>query len=309
MKAKVFELAYKGEWDDLLALLRAQPDLVNSESELKGYTPLHQAAWHGASLSVVGELLALGANPLLRTKNKNQSAREIAAEKHPGRNDLQFLLIERGRTMAQLMRKIAAENPQLFVLYDGNQILFDRLIDCFGADACCRTSPDFDGRLSAAFSAITGESLTSARPFPCGDIEDADPGFWVNRFAILLRGLASRAHCIPIEKHWVVVSDLFDPDAEGWDWGLRGDKYLWMEMRQSLCHVPLPDEPEAIKRTITSAFLALTGEALNPRAEFFVPRFSRGGMTSGKVTCDFWAEKFIPQIQQRAHWIKESWCK
>jgi ankyrin repeat protein len=52
MKAKVFELAYKGEWDDLLALLRAQPDLVNSESELKGYTPLHQAAWHGASLSV-----------------------------------------------------------------------------------------------------------------------------------------------------------------------------------------------------------------------------------------------------------------
>ena len=151
MKPKVVELAYKGEWEDLLTLLCRQPELVNAASEPNGYTPLHQAAWHGASPSVVGELLALGANPSLRTTNKNQSSRQIAAEKHPERDDLQFLLVERRRTIAQLMRKIAAETPDLFGPYDGSQVLFDRLIDCFGSDSCCESGGDFDERLSPQY--------------------------------------------------------------------------------------------------------------------------------------------------------------
>ena len=47
MTADVVELAYKGEWPELLRHLESQPHLVNSISA-KGYTPLHQAAWHGA---------------------------------------------------------------------------------------------------------------------------------------------------------------------------------------------------------------------------------------------------------------------
>jgi hypothetical protein len=47
-------LAFRGDWAALLPVLREHPDLVNLASESKGYTPLHQAAWHGASLSVIG---------------------------------------------------------------------------------------------------------------------------------------------------------------------------------------------------------------------------------------------------------------
>ena len=159
MKTKVLELAYKGEWVSLLALLRREPVLVNSASEHKGYSPLHQAAWHGATSAVIGELLSLGANPTLRTINKGQTARDIAKEKHEGRADLHFLLADKGRTAGQLMRKVTADNKGYFYSYDGNQILSDRLIEAFGADVCCRIDADFESRLAAAFKAATGDDI------------------------------------------------------------------------------------------------------------------------------------------------------
>jgi hypothetical protein len=88
----VTELAFHGKWRPLLTLLRGQPDLANSASKHSGYTPLHQAAWYGADLSVVGELLAIGADRGLKTHNKNQTAQEIAKEKHADRLDLEYVL-------------------------------------------------------------------------------------------------------------------------------------------------------------------------------------------------------------------------
>ena len=123
MHEKIAAKAFQGNWSDLLPLLRENPELVNCATKPKGYTPLHQAAWHGVSPSVIGELLALGANPSLRTNTKKQIAREIAAEKHEDRGDLQFLLSENGRTVSQLIRKVVASTKDLFTTYDGNQIL------------------------------------------------------------------------------------------------------------------------------------------------------------------------------------------
>lgn len=302
MKADIARLAYSGEWAPLLSLLRQHSDLANCASEPKGYTPLHQAAWHGASPSIVGQLLALGADPTLRTRNKQQTPRQIAAERHPERADLQFLLAERRRTIAQLMRKIAAETPTLFEPYDGNQVLFDRLLDCFGSDAFCEAGGDFDARLSSAFVAITGNTTAATRLDLCGP---SDPDFWSTRFRPLLNGFASRASRIPIERHWAVVSDLFDPAPQ--QWGLRGDPFLWMEMRQVLCHVPLPEHPEAIEPIIRAAFLTLTGHALDARSKVRVQRLARGGMSSGIMSGEFWAETFVPLIRTRAQWLVESW--
>jgi hypothetical protein len=309
MNKKVAELAFQGNWIALLPLLREHPGLVNSAKEPKGYTPLHQAAWHGAGPSVVGQLLALGANTAIRTINKNQTAREIAAEKHEDRGDLQLLLSEKGRTIAQLMRKIVAELPELFTDYDGNQVLCNRLIESFGSDSCGQTKGDFEERLAAAFKAVTGVEMSSCRPIQCGPDQffdmQADPGFWANRFLNLLREFTSRSHTTPIEKHWAVVSDLFDPAPSGW--GLRGDLFLWMEMRQALCHVPIPEHSETVSRIISCTFTALTGDDLNSRAEVHVPRLARGGMSSGMVSGEFWSDIFIPMMQQRTKWLQESW--
>jgi hypothetical protein len=110
---------------------------------------------------------------------------------------------------------------------------------------------------------------------------------------------------IPIERHRAVVSDLFDPAPQ--QWGLRGDPFLWIEMRQMLCHVPLPEHPEALEPIIRSAFLTLTGHPLDAGSKVSVVRFARGGMSSGIVSGEFWTETLIPLIRQRAAWLVESW--
>jgi len=126
-------LAFQGDWEPLLGILREHPDLINFASESKGYTPLHQAAWHGASLSVVGELLELGADRRVRTENRFMTASDIAKEKHPERPDLAYVLSVRKLTIAQLIRKVIVSESNLFGAYDGNQVLADRLVASFGA--------------------------------------------------------------------------------------------------------------------------------------------------------------------------------
>jgi hypothetical protein len=110
----VAELAFHGQWRALLPLLRSHPDLANAASKSEGYTPLHQAAWHGADLSVIGELLAIGADRGLMTHNKNQTAQDIAKEKHPDRLDLEYVLAPGKRNLSQMMRKVVADIPDLF---------------------------------------------------------------------------------------------------------------------------------------------------------------------------------------------------
>ncbi len=309
MKTKIIDLAYKGEWKELLALLRRQPEFVNSASELKGYTPLHQAAWHGAKPFIIGELLALGANPSLRTRNKNQTARDIAGEKHDGRADLQFLLDSKGRTAAQLIRKVAAENKGFFSDYDGNQILCDNLITSFGADVCCQVDENFENRLKGAFKAVTGVDWTSRGEIPISIGSSfnmhAEPSFWADRFLKKFLEVASRSHTTAIEKHWATVTDLFDPAPD--IWGFRGDLFLWIEMRGALNHVPIPVQAETLNQVITALFLVLTGSELSSEVEIHVSRLERGGMSSGMVSGKFWHDTFIPMIQQRAQWLHEAW--
>lgn len=309
MNKHVSELAYQGNWTELLPLLRARPDLVNHASESKGYTPLHQAAWHSASLAVVGELLALGADTGLRTRDKSQTAIEIANEKHADRLDLEYVLAPRRRSLSQLIRKVVSDNPALFGPYDGNQVVCDRLIECFSSVLREGTEEELETRLDVAFRVVTGVPLSSSRPIKFEPAESfgfgADPNFWRDQFLPLLRANIFRAHVIPIEKEWAAVSDLFDPAPT--QWGLRGDLFLWMEMRQVLCHAEIPKQPEELAQTISSVFTALTGTLLERTVDVRVKRLARGGLSSGEVCGDFWAAKFIPLIQTRSLWLQETW--
>ncbi|MFO1228064.1 hypothetical protein [Roseateles sp.] len=305
----VNELAYEGRWSQLLDLLKDQSHLVNSASEVKGYTPLHQAAWHGAKPAVIGALLALGANPTLRTQSKFQTARDIALEKHPGRGDLGFLLADRGRTASQLIRKVVAEDRQHFGPYDGNQVICDRLIEALGADTCCSIDADLERRLTGAFQAVTGAEW-SGRPDmvvsagPSFDMH-ASPGFWADHFLSAFRDYAAKYQVIPIERHWATTVDLFSPHPEGW--GLRGDLFLWLEMKAVLNHVPIPESDLELRSIMASLFHVLTGAPMASSTEVHVARFERGGLSSGVVSAEFWRDSLIPMLQRRAAWLRESW--
>lgn len=314
---QVRKSAFEGNWAVLLPILRQHPDLINTSTSPKNYTPLCQAAWHGATLDVVGQLLISGADRTHKTY-KNQTAFEIAKLRHPERLELQYVLFPEVRTMAQMMRKVAADHS-LFEPYDGNQIVFDQMIASFGVERCSSSKKKVEERVAAMFKAITGISMTSRTrdkiyleqgltnsdgsnsfSFNC-DLE-----FWRNRFIPILQELTSRMHLIPIERKWAVVSDLFFPAPSSW--GLRGSLFLWLEMRQVLCHVEIPNSTEALSECISSTFVALTGKDIQHQEEYcLVNRFSRGGMSSGAVSYKFWRDEIIPLLQKRLAWLQEMW--
>lgn len=100
----------------MLGLLKQIPALANVASSGKRYTSLHQAAWHGASLPVIGALLALGGDRHLVTK-EGLTACDIARTRHPDREDLHYILFSAKCSPAQLLRKLIAETPELFSAY------------------------------------------------------------------------------------------------------------------------------------------------------------------------------------------------
>jgi len=74
------ESARAGDWPKVLDLLRGEAQLSPNHWRLGGsswFTPLHQAAWHGAPISVVEDLYGLGALCGQKTAD-GRTARQIA---------------------------------------------------------------------------------------------------------------------------------------------------------------------------------------------------------------------------------------
>ncbi|MCC6074379.1 ankyrin repeat domain-containing protein [Pseudomonas sp. GCM10022188] len=305
--SQITEMAFHGEWKALLEVLRQSPERVNEASEGKGYAPLHQAAWHGASLPVVGELLALGADPR-RVTAKQQTAQHIAIEKHPERVDLAYILAPRRLTLSQLIRKLVAEQPSLFGVYDGNQIVCDRLIEMFSLDIAELSAAELPHRVAAGVQALTGLVLDARQRlgFQVGESFDftTDAHFWQERFIPALQLTLQRSGVF-FGESWAVVADLFDPAPS--HWGLRGDLFLWLEMRHALSHTALPATADALAGIVQGAFAAITGAQLVVEQDVRVPHLARGGMSSGMVSGEFWCRQGIPILQQRLEWLRESW--
>jgi hypothetical protein len=326
MQDQLSRLAYNGQWKDVLALLRQHPNLANAASAGKGYTPLHQAAWHGACLPVIGTLLALGADRRLST-TEGQTARDIALLRHPDREDLHYILFPSPRNLAQLLRKLIAETPSLFSDYDGNRLVCDRLITCLGEtwdeagasemrNAAGPRARGLDARVEAALHAITGLSLPpggTAQFVPAEHFAfTAAADFVCRALKPPLRELAARAALIPLEPHWAVLADLFEPAPD--HWGSRGDLFLWMEMRQALCHCELSVAPGSnpectVEGRLVAAVAVLTGTEPNERRAVYVRRYARGGMSSGMVSCEHWHDTVIPLLARRAGWLRRSWIR
>ncbi len=94
------------------------------------------------------------------------------------------------------------------------------------------------------------------------------------------------------------IAALFDPTPS--QWGLRGDPYLWEEMRSNFIAVPLPDSVEILQTLLEKEFEALTGKTLNTAEEIIViERLAHGGMSSGGVSIPFWRETAIPLLIHR----------
>ena len=93
------------------------------------------------------------------------------------------------------------------------------------------------------------------------------------------------------------VASLFQPEPQ--QWGLRGDPYLWREMRRYFEQTPLPTTVDELNTLIETAFEALTGHSISVGSHFFVESFNHGGMSGGHISPDFWREKAMPLLGAR----------
>lgn len=93
------------------------------------------------------------------------------------------------------------------------------------------------------------------------------------------------------------LADLFEHEPA--QWGLRGDPYLWRDMRATLEIAPYPHTDVQLVALLEATYQQLTGVSLSRAEPVFVERYSHGGMSSGYVSPQFWVETAIPLLQAR----------
>ncbi len=76
----------------------------------------------------------------------------------------------------------------------------------------------------------------------------------------------------------------YEPDS----WGLRGDPFLWNEMKEHLKGISVPKRDSEIYEILSDAFQSLTGHSIESDEHFFLERFAHGGMSSGYIEPEFW---------------------
>jgi hypothetical protein len=93
------------------------------------------------------------------------------------------------------------------------------------------------------------------------------------------------------------LSELFDePPAQ---WNLRGDPHLWREMKETIDNYEVPDTEEQFSALIARIFQQLTRTSLAEHEPVFIEKYSHGGMSSGYISPQFWAEQMLPFLLRR----------
>lgn len=93
------------------------------------------------------------------------------------------------------------------------------------------------------------------------------------------------------------VGDLFA--VEPIQWGLRGDPFLWRDMREHLKHTPMPQTDGEFANQIKEVFKSLTGHHFDETKPFCLKKYAHGGMSSGMVSPEFWQGPGIRLLRER----------
>ncbi len=93
------------------------------------------------------------------------------------------------------------------------------------------------------------------------------------------------------------LSSLFEDEPQ--QWGLRGDPYLWRDMRDHFEEVSLPTSPVELEGVIRDMFFELTGHDLSSDQSIKVDKYSHGGMSSGGISSRFWRDSALPLLKER----------
>ena len=99
---------------------------------------------------------------------------------------------------------------------------------------------------------------------------------------------------MPAQK---ALAEIFS--AEPTRWGLRGDPFLWQEMKSRVSDHEYPETEQQLITLLEQTYRELTGDAITNDSPIFIERYNQGGMSSGVVSPQFWSEQAIPLLLSR----------
>ena len=84
-------------------------------------------------------------------------------------------------------------------------------------------------------------------------------------------------------------------------WGVRGDPYLWVELKAALATEPKPAATPELAASIARELRRLTGVDVMTTAETSVQveRYPSSGMSGGFVSPPWWRDRIIPMLVER----------
>ena len=93
------------------------------------------------------------------------------------------------------------------------------------------------------------------------------------------------------------LSELFQERSS--QFGLRGDEYFWNYLETFFSNIEFPYSETRLVDDIYQLFANVSGEPLRKDASPYVDQFAHGGMSSGRLSGEFWIEHGIPLILRR----------
>ena len=93
------------------------------------------------------------------------------------------------------------------------------------------------------------------------------------------------------------VSEIFENEPN--QWGLRGDPFLWRELKEHFKNIDMPETPEILQELIEKEYEVSTGHPVSHQNHFSIERFRNHGMSSGGISPEFWVESGIPLLVSR----------
>jgi len=93
------------------------------------------------------------------------------------------------------------------------------------------------------------------------------------------------------------VAELFNDEPA--QWGLRGDPYLWQELKERFKNTAMPSSKEAVEQLLVEGYESVTGHSIDDQGGIYIERLAHGGMSSGCISAQFWKNRGIPILLER----------
>jgi hypothetical protein len=93
------------------------------------------------------------------------------------------------------------------------------------------------------------------------------------------------------------VAEIFEIHPE--HWGLRGDPYLWEDLKEFFSNIPLPYSVERFKKSFHIFYKLTSGYEIKAGEKFYIPGYDEGGMSGGMIHSSFWLEEGLPLLISR----------